>query len=639
MIINRFYNFLNSIKIRNKLFIALLVYSLIISIIISTIIYNISFNKFYKIFLDQKYTLVKSLSWAIEPDVYAGFLHPDMKNDPEYENYQKQISKILLDEPVIVYLYGVYLNKKDNQLYYALDGSISQSDMLLVESEDFKFTFYLHDNITPVVKYNNSIHKDSFSIEINHKLYQFTINREPYIELILNGESLVKLLPDIVPKFKLNDGKQIGEDVTHKEINIKSIEEKIYLTYIKKNNYIYSPGSYFHESSIFKKKIFNSMKKCKMYSSDEKEQSAIGEFIHLIIPLQGSENECSGAIVMSLSPEIITDFRLSNITGIVSISILLFLFSLGVSYILSGLILFPLYKLTNAVLDLSNGNMDSIVRIKSGDEFGFLAKNFNEMVNNLKHAYEENASLALIRNELQIARQIQESILPKQVPSINGLELSVVYKPMAMVGGDFYDFHTVGKDEVGIFLADVAGHGVPAAIIAAMLKIAFSIQNVKEKNPAKILENINSIMIDKSGTHFITGCYLRINNKTKIATLSKAGHPPLFHYSYKTKKVTLHELKGRLIGVFDKLNCTATKIKFEKNDRFIILTDGFLEVMNDKEELFGEENMVQFLEKYGHITSNLFNDLLLETLKSWKSDAISKEFEDDLTLILIDVVK
>ena len=97
--------------------------------------------------------------------------------------------------------------------------------------------------------------------------------------------------------------------------------------------------------------------------------------------------------------------------------------------------------------------METNVVIESKDEFGFLSEKFNEMVLNLKKAYREKESLAALRHELDVAKKIQTSILPKSIPVIENLEIAVNYYPMAQVGGDYYDFHVVGKNKIGIFIA------------------------------------------------------------------------------------------------------------------------------------------------------------------------------------------
>ncbi|HJY08469.1 MAG TPA: response regulator, partial [Bryobacteraceae bacterium] len=99
--------------------------------------------------------------------------------------------------------------------------------------------------------------------------------------------------------------------------------------------------------------------------------------------------------------------------------------------------------------------------------------------------------LLAIQKELETARLIQQSILPETVPQIEGLDIAARYIPMASVAGDFYDFVVVDNKHVGILIADVSGHGMPAALIASMLKIALAAQSAQADDPARVLQGLN----------------------------------------------------------------------------------------------------------------------------------------------------
>jgi sigma-B regulation protein RsbU (phosphoserine phosphatase) len=106
-------------------------------------------------------------------------------------------------------------------------------------------------------------------------------------------------------------------------------------------------------------------------------------------------------------------------------------------------------------------------------------------------------TLLAIRNELAVARRIQTSTLPEKLPKISGLTVAAKYTPMAEVAGDFCDFLQVDQRRIGILIADVSGHGVPAALIASMVKVAIAAQNEHANDPAKVLDGLNSILSGK----------------------------------------------------------------------------------------------------------------------------------------------
>src|ERR1700733_3063332 len=136
--------------------------------------------------------------------------------------------------------------------------------------------------------------------------------------------------------------------------------------------------------------------------------------------------------------------------------------------------------------------------------------------------------LLTIQNELETARQIQLSILPSEIPKIEGLDIAARYVPMTSVAGDFYDFIVVDEKHVGILVADVSGHGMPAALIASMLKIALSAQGAHAADPAKVLSGLNQVLCGKFQHHYVTAAYLFVDMEKRRLTYAGAGPPPFF---------------------------------------------------------------------------------------------------------------
>src|SRR5260370_24928023 len=134
--------------------------------------------------------------------------------------------------------------------------------------------------------------------------------------------------------------------------------------------------------------------------------------------------------------------------------------------------------------------------------------------------------LLAINKELQIANQIQSSILPREVPRLAGLEIVARYVPMSAVAGDFYDFLVLDDKHIGILVADVTGHGVPAALIASMLKVAFAGQSGHADDPARVLAALNRALCGKFEEHFVTAAYAFVDLERRVLRYPRAGHPP-----------------------------------------------------------------------------------------------------------------
>src|ERR1700723_3126740 len=137
------------------------------------------------------------------------------------------------------------------------------------------------------------------------------------------------------------------------------------------------------------------------------------------------------------------------------------------------------------------------------------------------------SQLLIIQREMDKARQIQLSILPFQIPPIQHLDIAARYVPMTSVAGDFYDFIVIDEKRIGILVADVSGHGMPAALISSMLKIALAGQTANALDPARVLDGLNQALCGKFEGHFVTAIYIVIDTEKRSITYAGAGHPPL----------------------------------------------------------------------------------------------------------------
>ena len=205
-------------------------------------------------------------------------------------------------------------------------------------------------------------------------------------------------------------------------------------------------------------------------------------------------------------------------------------------------------------------------------------------------------ALSAIRKELEIARRIQTSILPETMPQLEGLRLAAQYLPMSEVAGDFYDFLVVDEQRVGLLIADVSGHGVGAALVASMVKIAIAAQAEHAADPAKVMAGLNTVLSGKLQGQFVTAAYLFLDLETGSGCYSAAGHPPLLHYRAAEQKVQDVVENGLILGVMPFATYESRSLSIGKGDRFLLYTDGVLEATQRGEE-FGAERVKGVLER------------------------------------------
>jgi sigma-B regulation protein RsbU (phosphoserine phosphatase) len=245
--------------------------------------------------------------------------------------------------------------------------------------------------------------------------------------------------------------------------------------------------------------------------------------------------------------------------------------------------------------------------------------------------------LLTIQKELETARQIQLSILPSEIPKIQGLDIAARYVPMAAVAGDFYDFIVVDEKHIGILVADVSGHGMPAALIASMLKVALSAQGMHAADPAQVLSGLNQVLCGKFQHHYVTAAYLFVDLEKRRLTYAGAGHPPLLLRDGSSKEVRNVVENGLFLGRFPFATFSSLELPLNAGDRILLYTDGIPETINPAGVEFGVDCFRRFLEAEQSTSADHFSDGLLEALSRWSARGSAEELDDDITMLTIHV--
>ncbi len=244
--------------------------------------------------------------------------------------------------------------------------------------------------------------------------------------------------------------------------------------------------------------------------------------------------------------------------------------------------------------------------------------------------------LLAIHKELEIARQIQSSTLPREIPSLPHLQIAARYVPMSAVAGDFYDFLVVDENRLGILVADVTGHGVPAALIASMLKVAFAGQSEHAADPERLLTGLNRALCGKFEDHFVTAAYVFVDMERNVLRYAGAGHPPLMLTSRSSGAVRQIAENGLMLGLFPEAEYTATEIPLDSGDRCLIYTDGVFEAMSATQEEYGKARMEQFLRTHTDLSAMALTTALLEEVARWAGHANGRSQDDDITVVAFD---
>ncbi len=303
---------------------------------------------------------------------------------------------------------------------------------------------------------------------------------------------------------------------------------------------------------------------------------------------------------------------------------------------------YSIFDLPIMMLTVKNQIADVVSGLQAGAN-DYLSKPFDKRellarVNTLitlKEAVRESKRLLSIEQEIDVARRIQRSAIPVKAPELPGFSIAARYIPMEKIGGDFYDFHILDDKRIGVIVTDVSGHGVPAALIASMVKIVFYMQKHLSSRPDTFLEEMNRILSGNIEKQFLTAAYTYFDLDRKKLYYANAGHEPLIILRNGSLKIESHKPRGRIIGWMDEIKCEMEEIDIGTGDRIILYTDGITEVYGAGNEMFGENALYEIIRKSSHLDASSFADRLLDELKQWAGK--DAHFHDDITLVIIDI--
>ena len=250
----------------------------------------------------------------------------------------------------------------------------------------------------------------------------------------------------------------------------------------------------------------------------------------------------------------------------------------------------------------------------------------------VNRVFQTERRVAAVGRELETARQIQRSILPKRPPEIEGLSIAAHYHSMAEVAGDFYDFVVTPSGQLGVLVADVSGHGVPAAIVASMVKIALAVQEGDIADAGLVLTRMNRALCGRFDLAYVTAVFALIDPVARTLTYAAAGHPsPLLVRA--VGGVDSLDERGMVLGFLpDASYASATVRDLAPGDRLVFYTDGITEASRDGGEFFGDRQFRDLLTIGLSQPADRFLATLIDRARQWTG----ADFTDDVTVVVVD---
>ena len=246
-----------------------------------------------------------------------------------------------------------------------------------------------------------------------------------------------------------------------------------------------------------------------------------------------------------------------------------------------------------------------------------------------RQALRRDQQLAEISKELEVARRIQLSILPSEFPASGKFRVAARYVPMTSVAGDFYDFVLADDARAGLLIADVSGHGVPAALIASMVKLAATSQRTQASDPAALLSGMNAALHGNTQSQFVTAAYVYLDAQREELRYSAAGHPPML--LLRNDAVSEIAENGLILAAFDFASYETRTHRLQPKDRLLLYTDGIIEAANATGEFFGAERLSEVLRETAAASAHEAADRIIRAVRGWATSQ-----DDDRTVLVCD---
>jgi sigma-B regulation protein RsbU (phosphoserine phosphatase) len=300
------------------------------------------------------------------------------------------------------------------------------------------------------------------------------------------------------------------------------------------------------------------------------------------------------------------------------------------------------HRLTTAVNQLYEGTRRVLlgdfqhrIPVRDHDQLGDLSESFNQMTGNLERLFSVEKEKERLQTELEIAREVQSQLYPKEAPPMRGLKLTVCCDPARMVSGDYYDYQEIAGGKMAFAIGDVAGKGISAALLMATIQAALRAQiNLNQPNTilqsSLVVSRLNQqIWANTAPEKYATFFFATFDELTRNLIYTNAGHlSPLL---FRNGDVSSLDSNGTVVGAFPGAIYDESTLTLKPGDLLLCYTDGITEPENPYGEMFGEERLIDLVKKHVQRDDRELLQIILEAVRSWTG---SPELQDDMTLLL-----
>ena len=286
---------------------------------------------------------------------------------------------------------------------------------------------------------------------------------------------------------------------------------------------------------------------------------------------------------------------------------------------------------------MNNGAFDFATKPIDLDDLSLTIEKAIAQIEYIHKMQQEHSQLESLKNDLAVANEIQQAILPRVFPPFpdvaDKMDIAASMTPAKDVGGDFYDFFRIDDDHIGFIVGDVSGKGIPAAIFMAVSRTLIRAIGTRGESPAKCVKEANRLLAAESvDCMFVTVFYGIYNLTTGGISYANAGHNPPYVLKQNGQVESLPMALDPMVGAIDGMDYHECSLQLGQGDMLIMFTDGVTEAMNPSYEEFGEKRLEDTLAKVGRHDCR-------EVVETIKADVATftdgAEQSDDITIMVI----
>lgn len=341
-----------------------------------------------------------------------------------------------------------------------------------------------------------------------------------------------------------------------------------------------------------------------------------------------------GMVALAVSQQKILETVASAKRYIFFLTLIIILFGVVMSLLVSLYFSSPIRRLQEGTSAIQSGNFDHRVRIRRNDELGDLGHAFNQMSEGLKEGN-------MMRRSLELAMEVQRSLLPMRDPRVKGLDIAGRSLYCDETGGDYYDYIRSANQNpgtIGLVLGDVSGHGIPSALLMATARAFIRQRSNWDGSLAAIVQDVNRLLAHdvRNSSSFMTLFYMMVDRANLTLNWVRAGHDPAILYDPEEDRFDDLMGDGIPLGVDADWTFVGNERRGLKEGQIILLgTDGAWEAHNAKGEMFGKEPLLDAIRQQRDKSAREILEAMIDALNRFRG---SFELEDDVTLLVTKVV-